>query len=503
MPIATKEFLESLDALAARRRDEIRAMPDTVRVTGASYYVAEDGSDTADGKSPETAWKTLSHVSEAALLPGDGVFFRRGDLFRGSLTAKAGVTYAAFGEGEKPRLFGGERDLADPDLWELYDEAANIWHLRTPIADLGTLIFDGGRRHAYKQIPSYRDGRFVCRADESREFVITRELTHDLDFFCNFAEKITTRPSKGEDFPVPEVYGHECLGDLYLRSNRGNPGNVFSSIEPLPHIHGIHVGNRDGVRIDNLCLRYYGMHGISAGGERVRGLHVTGCELGWIGGCIQNYLGTDPNYPEGRRGSVTRYGNAIEIYGGCDDYLVENCYVYECYDAGLTHQVTTFDCTREMTGVVYKNNLIENCVYGIEYFLEIRNGVEGSYMSGITMEGNLIRHSGEGWGQQRHNTHTPAHIKGWSYENIAKDFVIRNNIFDRAGRRSIHLVAERQEYCPRMEGNTYVQYEGGALGKYGGKENGEPADLYFDGAIEASIREILGDKTATVYTVKK
>jgi hypothetical protein len=245
------------------------------------------------------------------------------------------------------------------------------------------------------------------------------------------------------------------------------------------------------------------MHGISAGGERVRGLHVTGCELGWIGGCIQNYLGTDPNYPEGRRGSVTRYGNAIEIYGGCDDYLVENCYVYECYDAGLTHQVTTFDYTREMTGVVYKNNLIENCVYGIEYFLEIRNGVEGSYMSGITMEGNLIRHSGEGWGQQRHNTHTPAHIKGWSYENIAKDFVIRNNIFDRAGRRSIHLVAERQEYCPRMEGNTYVQYEGGALGKYGGRENGEPADLYFDGAIEASIREILGDKTATVYTVKK
>ena len=503
MPIATKDFLQEMDALAAKRCTEIRSTPDEVTFRGTAHYVAENGCDEADGLTPETAWKSLARVSAADLAPGDAVLFRRGDLFRGCFAAKAGVTYAAFGEGEKPRLFGGTRNLADPTLWELYDEATNVWHLREPIADLGTLVFDDGRLHAYKHIPSYRDGRFVCRADESREFVITRELSHDLDFFCNFAEKLSTHPSKGEDFPVPDTYGHECMGDLYLRSNRGNPGNVFSSIEPLPHIHGIRVGSCHNVRIDNLCLRYYGMHGISAGGECVRGLHVTNCELGWIGGCIQTYFGTDPNYPEGRRGSVTRYGNAVEIYGGCDDYLVENCYVYECYDAGLTHQVTTFDFTRKMTGVVYKNNLIENCVYGIEYFLEIRNGVPGSEMSNILMEGNFIRHSGEGWGQQRHNAHTPAHIKGWSYENIAQSFTIRNNIFDRAGRRSVHLVAEKQEYCPTMDGNTYIQYAGGALGKHGGKEAGEPADIFFDAAIEETIRDILGDKTAKVYTVTK
>ena len=52
-----------------------------------------------------------------------------------------------------------------------------------------------------------------------------------------------------------------------------------------------------------------------------------------------------------------------------------------------------------------------------------------------------------------------------------------------------------------MEGNTYVQYAGGLLGKYGGKEGGEPCDLYFDGAIEDTVRDILGDKSATIYTV--
>ncbi len=504
MPIATKEFLEGLDALAAKRREEIRSAPDGVSVAGTRYYVAADGDDTADGKSPETAWKTLSRVSEAALLPGDGVFFRRGDLFRGKVLCRKGVTYAAFGEGEKPRFYSWHRDLADPALWELYDEARNIWHLREVITETGVLVFDGGREHTYKHIPTYtKDGIFVCR-DTDTPFVIRDELTHDLDLYCEYiGDSFSTVPSKGEDFPIPEFYGTTAPCELYLRSNRGNPGLVFSSIEAAVRESGFCVSSNDNVHLDNLCLRYYGIHAVAAGGERVRGLHVTGCEIGWIGGTVQSYNALDPNHPAGIRGEVTRFGNGVEIYGGCDDYLVENCYVYECYDAGLTHQVTTNGFKREMTGIVYRNNLIENCVYGIEYFLDMRGGDTESYMEGVLMEENLIRHSGEGWGQQRHNTHTPAHIKGWSYTNVARDYVIRNNIFDRAGRRALHLVADDAASAPRMEGNTYVQYAGGSLGKYGGKEQGEPADICFDREIEGAIRDVLGDRTAKVYTVKK
>ena len=238
-------------------------------------------------------------------------------------------------------------------------------------------------------------------------------------------------------------------------------------------------------------------------GERIRGLTVTNCELGYIGGVIHSYFGVDPNYPEGGRGTIGRLGNAVEIYGGCDGYTVADCYVHDCYDAGLTHQVTTFGRTRYMTSVVYKNNLIERCVYGIEYFLEMNEGDTESYMDGILIENNHIRHSGEGWGQQRHNTHTPAHIKGWSFENAARNFVIRNNIFELGGRRTIHLVALDGASCPRMEGNTYAQYEGGLLGKYGGREGGEPSDIIFDADIESAIRTRLGDATARVLTVRR
>ena len=100
MQIATKEFLRELDTLAAARRAEIRAAKDEVTFTGTAYYVSADGCDEADGLSPATAWQSLTRVSNAALQPGDAVRFRRGDLFRGTVLCKAGVTYCAYGEGE-------------------------------------------------------------------------------------------------------------------------------------------------------------------------------------------------------------------------------------------------------------------------------------------------------------------------------------------------------------------------------------------------------------------
>ena len=233
----------------------------------------------------------------------------------------------------------------------------------------------------------------------------------------------------------------------------------------------------------------------------LRGLTVTNCELGWIGGAIQNYFGTDPNYPEGGRGTVTRYGNAIEIYGGCEGYRVENCYIYQVYDAGITHQITTNGGFYTMKDIRYAHNLIEYCVYAIEYFLEKNNGDVASYIENCEICDNILRFSGYGWGQQRHNTGTPAHIKGWSYENTARGFTVHGNIFDRAAYRMLHLVAKEPESCPAMYGNTYVQTLGGLLGQYGGNETAEPPVVPFDDRAEDVLTEVWGEKDPTVYGI--
>ena len=108
-----------------------------------------------------------------------------------------------------------------------------------------------------------------------------------------------------------------------------------------------------------------------------------------------------------------------------------------------------------MKGIRYTGNLIEECVYGIEYFLDQIGGESESYMEDVVMNDNFIRLSGYGWGQQRHNVDTPALIKGWSYVNTARDYHIYNNIFDRSAYRMLHLVALKDEYCPEMHDNIY------------------------------------------------
>ena len=97
-----EQRFKEIDEIADKMRTEILSTETDVVVFGTEYYVSADGNDSADGKSPETAWKTLGKASSATLSEGDVVYFRRGDIFRGQLVSQTGVTYSAYGEGEKP-----------------------------------------------------------------------------------------------------------------------------------------------------------------------------------------------------------------------------------------------------------------------------------------------------------------------------------------------------------------------------------------------------------------
>ena len=197
-------------------------------------------------------------------------------------------------------------------------------------------------------------------------------------------------------------------------------------------------------------------------------------------------------------GSATRYGNGVEIYVSCKNYTVENCYIYEVYDAAITHQFkgnNPVPCT--MKNVSYRGNLIENCVYSIEYFLDQNDCME-QIMSDIIIENNIMRFAGYGFGTQRPDGSTPAHIKGWDHKNPAVNFVIRNNIFDRSGHMLVHTGYKNIQFKPVFSGNVYIQNEGGELCRAG--EN--PTKLImFDNNARKNISDIIGDKNAEIYTV--
>jgi len=71
-----------------------------------TYYVSSTGNDTHDGRSPQSAWRSLDKVNAATLRPGDKVLFKRGDVWRGQLRPQSGhdgapISYGAYDEGAR------------------------------------------------------------------------------------------------------------------------------------------------------------------------------------------------------------------------------------------------------------------------------------------------------------------------------------------------------------------------------------------------------------------
>ncbi len=446
-----EEMISEIDALTNKRIDEIRNTKDNVKVTGTKYYVSADGNDSNDGKSPATAWKTIAKVASKRFSSGDAVLFRRGDTFRGHIQAQNGVTYAAYGTGAKPILIASEiTDGADESSWKLLEGTTNIWVYHKEVKDQGNIVFNNGNAGcAYKVTPSYKNGKAYVQLTNT-EFDIKRELDKNLEFVCLTNSIIT---SKG----VPDV--DRATGKLYLRCDAGNPGKVFSSVEFAPKVFTINA-YANNVTIDNLCFKYTGAHAV--GGGKCVNLKVTNCEFGWIGGTIIYYQDN---------GNPVRYGNAIQAIGSATNYEAVNNYIYQVYDAGITHQIGKGSEGIVFQNIRYADNVILYCSYSIEYFLGEVSGSATRYMENIVIENNIMRYAGFGFGNQRHDAHNPAHIKGWDHANYLKSgatFVIRNNIFDRSRRMMVHCGASNAKFLPTFEDNIWIQYNinTSSLGKY-------------------------------------
>ena len=112
---------------------------------GTTYFVSNsNGSDQADGHTPQTAWRTLDRVNSASFKPGDRVLFQRDNLWRGQLLPQSGadgkpVTYGAYGTGAKPILQGSvARDAAN----EWVQSEKNIWSTLPPTFREGAVRAD-------------------------------------------------------------------------------------------------------------------------------------------------------------------------------------------------------------------------------------------------------------------------------------------------------------------------------------------------------------------------
>ncbi len=84
---------------------------------GTTYYVdSVNGNDANDGKSPDTAWRTLNHASNTTYSAGDEILLKRGSYFfggfipKGSGTEENPITLSTYGEGDLPVLTNSPND---------------------------------------------------------------------------------------------------------------------------------------------------------------------------------------------------------------------------------------------------------------------------------------------------------------------------------------------------------------------------------------------------------
>jgi hypothetical protein len=69
--------------------------PPAVASSAVTYYVSPAGSDTAAGKSPSTAWRTLGRASGAVLRPGDRLLLQGGHRYTGQIKIGPGEAGSA------------------------------------------------------------------------------------------------------------------------------------------------------------------------------------------------------------------------------------------------------------------------------------------------------------------------------------------------------------------------------------------------------------------------
>lgn len=376
------KYMAEADAL----KESIINSKTTVTWTGTAYYISNKGDDSNDGLTPATAWKSVSKISGADFLKeGDAVLFERGGAYRyeGTLSTRKGVTYSSYGTGAKPRLIGSV-DASSEAMWKETD-VQNVYEYIGKFGggghDVGQIIFDMGRAWGIK----LQNGLYIGTNSNGLEMI----------------ESGTPNITGPDGLHSDLEYWHNWDNDtLYLYSKDGNPASRFSSIEIVDQGNGI-GGKANGVTIDNLSLFGFGSHGIGYGGigdNAPVGLTVQYCTFSFIGGSRQ-YNDFSKN---------TRFGNAVEIYGGCKDFVIHDCYADNIYDCCWTVQYQSDSKGVDVwfENVEFYNNVACYSNTGLEVWLNNKaeynnNATYG--MKNLHLHDNYTYYNGYGWSQQRPN----------------------------------------------------------------------------------------------------
>ena len=364
---------------------EILNTPNTeefYELKGRIYYVSTKGNDANDGLSPETPIQTLEAIEGLFLEDGDAVLFERGCLWRmlENFPVRRGITYGSYGKGRKPMFYGSPKNFAQ-EIWKP-SKKKNVWQISYMYAYPGQVIFNQGEEHGY------------------------RKLT------IGAVEKNT------------DFYVDESIATLYIYCDRGNPAEVWDSIEVGGAVGATMGTGTQNVIFDNLAFRY--SSGIF-GNYNNNNWTVTNCESGYVGGTRLN-------------GGTGRAGNAITTYCGGENLYWCHNWVYQTFDSAYSPQGHAGKNAFNYHDIYICDNLLEfnNCDIETWEAGEEENGGPSDFYN-YYMDNNICRFTSLGWGTRPDDGGIRG-IDGVHYGDFVADQItgpvsFSNNIIDCPGRQ--------------------------------------------------------------------
>lgn len=425
-----------------KRKEEIINSPniDISNVKGTVYYVSSlNGNDDNDGLSPQTAWKSLEKLNEIDtenkcskfLKYGDVVLFERGSKFYCTTPSRnagmfgllvfSGVTYSAYGEGEKP-VFTNEINMDGAGKW-LSTQWDNVWVLDykfvhpdytdSSYCDVGNITFDGGRLWGIRVTPQFNSDPYR----QGVKSVNAGLVTNGRDIYYSGNKEFTSPGCLENNL---EFFHDWAGGKLYLCCKDGNPGEVFNDIRIAQKGYVIYshwsCGEGSDITVSNLSVKYCSSYGVDIGTKNIT---IENCEISWIGGGIHG-------------SESIRYGQGFEWYGGMDGFTMKNCWVHQTYDAAVTVQ-TEFGVDKPivMNNLNFTDNVFEYNGSIIEIWCGVdknktgRLGKSPDIISNVLVQGNYMLYPGYGYNHQRSSKRTSVFCGCYcEFEN----YIVRDNI---------------------------------------------------------------------------
>jgi hypothetical protein len=217
---------------------------------GTIYYVdVSNGDDLSTGKSPSTAWKTLSKVGHEAFSPGDYVLLKRGEVWEEKLIIPSSgaegspIVFGAFGSGSNPKI----KTTNTFSEWSLVID-------RTPIK-----VWKGSMKGVKNSWGALRQNE---RLPKYYEYVVEGNQWSAPSDIADMANGFFYAPLNSRGF--------------YFRYDYGNPG----SMEIGARTYGIYISDKKYVTVDSIDVE--GPGGQTTGETQY---NSSASKLVFVGGC--------------------------------------------------------------------------------------------------------------------------------------------------------------------------------------------------------------------------